>query len=100
MEKTSLLINPISMPAGNGETLLAFPSHHLLSRWYDVTGGSKECNPKPGVRDASAPCLNRLGRFGDTVRFAELPKSFRIPELAALAGATVAGGGVYDGSET
>jgi hypothetical protein len=40
-----------------------------------------------------------LGRLGDEVSFTSLPRDFQTPELAAMVGATVVGGGDWDGSE-
>ena len=40
-----------------------------------------------------------LGRLGDTISFADLPVEFQTEEFAAFVGATVVGGGEYDGSE-
>jgi hypothetical protein len=100
MNKQDLLINPISMPAGEGGIVLAFPGHHGMTRWSDVYVASKECSPKPGVRRPSAACIVRVGRFGDIIPFTDLPGAYQTPELAALIGATSVGGGVYDGSET
>lgn len=98
----SLLYNPISFPAGSGMTMIAFPGHHAMSRWSDVTKGTPngKCRPKKGLRQDSDVCLTRIGRFGDTVVFADLPTSYQTTELAELAGATAVGGGVFDGSET
>ena len=40
-----------------------------------------------------------MGRLGDTISFNDLPVEFQTPEFAAYVGATVVGGGEYDGSE-
>lgn len=40
-----------------------------------------------------------LGRLGDTISFNDLRVEFQTPDFAAYVGATVVGGGEYDGSE-
>ena len=40
-----------------------------------------------------------LGRLGDEVSFSRLPRDLQTAELAELVGATVVGGGDWDGSE-
>eukprot|EP01043_Picozoa_sp_COSAG02_P000106 COSAG02_NODE_2_length_75708_cov_87.013953_9_plen_2901_part_00 len=40
-----------------------------------------------------------MGRLGDTISFNDLTPEFQTPEFAAYVGATVVGGGEYDGTE-
>ena len=46
-----------------------------------------------------APRQVLLGRLGDEISFTSLPRDLQTAELAAMVGATVVGGGDWDGSE-
>jgi hypothetical protein len=64
---------PISKPAKQGDHVIAFPTHHLMSRWTNY-------------RENFA----YLGRLGDSVAFNNMPSSLRTHEIADIFGLVTA----------
>lgn len=93
------LDNPIRRFAVRGSTSLDWdeatsPEANPMQRWRLFLS---DLSKRPGGYETAFPLL--LGRLGDTVAFSDLPIEFQTAELAAAVGATVVGGGEYDGSE-
>ena len=72
----------------------------VLLRWPGLDPQSS--SHAPGRADQVDPIAGSsilLGRLGDTLSFSDLPVEFHTEDLAELIGATVIGGGEWDGSE-
>ena len=87
----SFQANPIRQWAIDGSTALQFPAGHLMSRFRNFLTGTAD--------DVQRDMLLLIGRVGDTVAFSDLHPDLQTAEFAAHVGATVVGGGQWDGSE-
>jgi uncharacterized protein (DUF1501 family) len=117
--RDSFLDNPIGKAAQTGDVILngadddiswsTFTStcfsgqHKSLS--IDWAGRDRQSSShRPGMMigdmyDQLSSNAYLLGRLGDEISFSDLRVEFQTPELAELIGATVVGGGEWDGSE-